>query len=476
MPPLEIGHVVGGKYELARLLGRGSMGEVWVAHHRTLREDVALKLLAPASPTVDVEGPTAAAARFRFEAQLAARLSRKTRHIVRVTDHGEEEDGLAYLVMELLEGKTLERTLLFGAMPPAEVSRLVTQIARALEHAHAEGVVHRDLKPGNIFLAHDEEGGLLAKLLDFGIARTMRTQRILASFKTGDGLVFGTPGYMSPEQASGSRVDEYADLWALATVAYEALTGELPHPGSSPEELLRSLHRRHLVPVHERDPALPGALAGFFETAFAERIGRRFASASQLALAFEQAIVTRDNAFAGTWPMPMLADRRGETLPMALDARRGRNTLPLWGRTLSVRAAWFAAGTALLGGAIAIQTGRTSAGTRSVTTPAPSTPPAVSVWTALEPADSRSSDLAPPASEPSASENVSEKVLVVGGRPPESRLSHPARSIPTPHPSTEQTSAPARIDSPVPPPTTPVSAAPPTSAPPRMPSDKSATL
>src|SRR6516164_5841429 len=106
MPPLEIGHVVGGKYELARLLGRGSMGEVWVAHHRTLREDVALKLLAPASPTVDVEGPTAAAARFRFEAQLAARLSRKTRHIVRVTDHGEEEDGLAYLVMELLEGKT----------------------------------------------------------------------------------------------------------------------------------------------------------------------------------------------------------------------------------------------------------------------------------------------------------------------------------------------------------------------------------
>ncbi len=110
------------------------MGEVWVAHHRTLGEDVAIKLLTAASAGMEVEDYSTASARFRFEAQIAARLSRKTRHIVRVTDHGQDGDAPAYLVMELLEGTTLERRLMLsGDMPPADVSRLVTQIARALE-------------------------------------------------------------------------------------------------------------------------------------------------------------------------------------------------------------------------------------------------------------------------------------------------------------------------------------------------------
>ncbi|HEX3344435.1 MAG TPA: protein kinase, partial [Polyangiaceae bacterium] len=136
---IDVGRVVGGKYELVRLLGRGSMGEVWSAHHRTLGEKLALKLLTQApSPEEDVESPSAAAARFQFEAQVAARLSRKTRHIVRVTDHG-EEDGLAYLVMEQLEGETLEQVLVRdGKVPLATVSKIVTQVARALSHAHEE--------------------------------------------------------------------------------------------------------------------------------------------------------------------------------------------------------------------------------------------------------------------------------------------------------------------------------------------------
>ena len=112
MPPrIEVGQVIAERYELARPLGRGSMGEVWLAHHRTLDEDVALKLLTRAPAPEEIEDPATALARFRFEAQVAARLSRKTRHIVRVTDNG-EEDGLPYLVMELLEGETL-------ATPPA---------------------------------------------------------------------------------------------------------------------------------------------------------------------------------------------------------------------------------------------------------------------------------------------------------------------------------------------------------------------
>ena len=205
--PIEGGYVISGKYQLVRLLGRGSMGEVRLAHHRTLGEDVAIKLLAAAYTASEMESYPTASARFRFEAQVAARLSRKTRHIVRVTDHGEEDgEAPAYLVMELLAGLTLERRLAsYGDMPPDEASRLVDQVARALECAHAESVVHRDLKPANIFLARNEDGEGLVKLLDFGIARATRTQRMPSPFSTGEGIVFGTPGYMSPEQACGGE-------------------------------------------------------------------------------------------------------------------------------------------------------------------------------------------------------------------------------------------------------------------------------
>jgi hypothetical protein len=289
--PIEAGRIIAGKYELVRRLGHGSMGEVWVAHHRTLGEDIALKLLDRAPPHGDTEDTSTATARFRFEAQVAARLSRKTRHIVEVSDHGEEE-GLAYLVMELLEGQTLEaRIMRRGCLTLAEASKLVAQIARALTAAHSAGVAHRDLKPANVFLTLDEDGALLVKLLDFGIARTIHTHRVAPTFETAQGLVFGTPGYMSPEQASPSfRVDCRCDLWALATVAYEALTGELPVAGASTQELLANLCAGHIVPVHERDPGLPASLSAFFQRSFAPAIRERFQSASELALDFEQAV------------------------------------------------------------------------------------------------------------------------------------------------------------------------------------------
>jgi serine/threonine protein kinase len=320
--PFERGCVVGGKYELVTLLGRGSMGEVWVAHHQSLGEDVAIKLLSPESGTCEIEDPVTASARFRFEAQIAARLSRKTRHIVRVTDHGDDGGGLAYLVMELLEGCTLEKRLLqYGEMPPDAVSQLIAQTARALECAHAEQVVHRDLKPANVFLAHDEEGRLLVKLLDFGIARASHTQRRASPFSTGQGVVFGTPGYMSPEQSYGTAIDARADLWAMATVAYEALTGELPIPGAYVQELQNNLLRRRLVPIHERNPRLPAGLAGFFERAFAQRVEHRFASASELASSFEQAIAGHTAAYQATARMRVVSERQsGDTRPMAVES------------------------------------------------------------------------------------------------------------------------------------------------------------
>jgi serine/threonine protein kinase len=302
---IDVGRVVGGKYELVRLLGRGSMGEVWSAHHRTLGEKLALKLLTQQAPAPDeeLEDRVTAAARFKFEAQVAARLSGKTRHIVRVTDHG-EEDGLAYLVMEQLEGETLEQVLVRdGRVPVPTMTKIVTQVARALAHAHGEGVLHRDLKPANVFLSHDEEGKLLVKLLDFGIARAIHAHRVPGAYSTAKGLVFGTPSYMSPEQAIGSsKLDHRCDLWALATIAYEGVSGELPVNGTDSDELLKNLCAGRMVPLSERDPSLPPALEPFFRRAFSEAIGARFQSATDLAQAFARATASGRDRDAATDP------------------------------------------------------------------------------------------------------------------------------------------------------------------------------
>lgn len=280
------------------------MGEVWQAAHLTLREQVAIKLLTAPFDGIPIEAPEVASARFRFEAQVAARLSRRTRHIVRVTDHG-EEGGLAYLVMELLEGQTLEASLLRrGPMPPADVSDLVGQIARGLAHAHADGIVHRDLKPGNVFLTRDEDDRRMVKLLDFGIARTLRPNRS-GAFSTARGVVFGTPGYMSPEQTDASiKLDRQCDLWALATIAYEALSGELPVEGFEAAELLDNVHALRLVPLHDRCGDLPRSLDAFFERAFTADIHQRYESAPDLALAFETAVAGAGKAEVAVPLMP----------------------------------------------------------------------------------------------------------------------------------------------------------------------------
>jgi serine/threonine protein kinase len=289
--PLVPGRRLGGKYELIRRLGAGSMGEVWMATHRTLGERVAIKILVREDECSRLEDAVRAAARFRFEAQVAARLSRGSPYIIRVTDHG-EEGALAYLVMELLDGQSLETWLLRrGPVEPRLLAPLLHQVARALEHAHSQGVVHRDLKPGNIFIIRDENGTPRVKLLDFGIARSVVSGREPSPFATASNVILGTPGYMSPEHADGATPpDQHCDLWALATVAYEALTCELPVPGLHGEELIENLHARRLVPIRQRNKALPEALDGFFSKAFALRIEDRFTSASELAIAFERAL------------------------------------------------------------------------------------------------------------------------------------------------------------------------------------------
>jgi serine/threonine-protein kinase len=333
---IDVGQVVANKYELVRLLGRGSTGEVWSAHHQTLREQVALKVLKWPPTGDDAEEASVALARFRFEAQVAARLSRKTRHIARVTDYG-EEDGLPYLIMELLDGDALDAALRQRArVSPAEAAAIVSQIARALGQAHAESVAHRDLKPANVFLTRDEEGYLLVKLLDFGIARTIHGHRASGPFSTAKGLVFGTPGYMSPEQGRASpTLDHRCDLWALATIAYEMLTGHLPIDGSDADELMKNLCAGRIVPLQERDPTLPGALGAFFDRAFAERIDERFESAAALARAFERACETADsNALLPS--SPSMADAASTDTEFSADIEREARRLHRSTRAIAV--------------------------------------------------------------------------------------------------------------------------------------------
>jgi serine/threonine-protein kinase len=308
---IDVGQVVARKYELVRLLGRGSMGEVWSAHHQALGEQVALKVLSWPSGD-DAEEPAVALARFRFEAQVAARLSRKTRHIARVTDYG-EEDGLPYLVMELLDGEALDAALRRqGSLAPSEAAPIVSQIARALDQAHAEAVAHRDLKPANVFLTYDEEGHLLVKLLDFGIARTIHAHRVQTPFSTAKGFVFGTPGYMSPEQTRASpKLDHRCDLWALATIAYQMLTDHLPVDGVDSDEIMKNLCAGRIVPLRQRDPSLPLALGAFFDRAFADRVDDRFEGASALAQAFEVACLAAPAAVPSA--SPSLPDSTGST-------------------------------------------------------------------------------------------------------------------------------------------------------------------
>lgn len=323
---LDVGRVIAGKYRLVRLLGRGSMGEVWVAHHQSLDEKVAVKILraSPADGEL-TEPPAVAAARFQQEAQLAARLSRKTRHIVRVTDHG-EEDGLAYLVMELLEGETLETRLQRERkLPLPLLASIVSQIARALTQAHGEGVAHRDLKPANVFLTTDEDGGLVVKLLDFGIARAVHAHRVRSPVSTANGLVFGTPSYMSPEQARGSRkLDQRCDLWALATVAYEGASGAMPLDGEETDEIVQNLCAGRIVPLRTRDARLGSTLGGFFDRAFSEHVDARFQSATELAHALAAAVGVPVRASAPSLPDRTEAAPSLPTAPPAPSPGRAR--------------------------------------------------------------------------------------------------------------------------------------------------------
>ncbi len=310
------GRVLDGKYRLDELVGTGGMAHVYRATHLGLRRTVAVKLLHPR-----LSDDAAAAARFEREARSASRL--KHPNCVQVTDFGCTEDGTLYMAMEFLEGHDLGKAL--GRPWPVDAAvEAMVQILRGLAHAHGEGLVHRDLKPQNVFVTTDHEGRRSYKLVDFGLAKIF-SGAVTDPALTQLGLVFGTPLYMSPEQALGKEdVDARADIYAAGVIFYELLAGQPPF---SAEEPVALLHQHVTTPVPPLPGHVPEAIRMVVAGMLAKRREERFASAQAVldalrprpargsggAAAESSAAIAA--ALAKATMAPQLTDLSGDDLP-----------------------------------------------------------------------------------------------------------------------------------------------------------------
>ena len=287
--------MVAKRFRLLRLLGRGAMGSVWLARDLHLGARCAVKVMeAPARRSAE------AAARFEQEARTQVGL--QSPHVVRILDHGIWK-GTPYIAMEYLQGETLwDRLRREHKLDPAATHRVVEQVARALTRAHGAGIVHRDLKPENIFLVRGSDGDLV-KVLDFGVAKHAAAWRV--SRATLPGLLVGTPAYMSPEQASGANeIDGRADLWSLAVVAYECLTGEAPFAAEGLWDLLMQIMFEPVPVPSAVAPELPPGFDAWWKRAMSRSPDARFQSARELADALAIALGVAAAAHAAE-PAPL---------------------------------------------------------------------------------------------------------------------------------------------------------------------------
>jgi serine/threonine-protein kinase len=320
MSKLRPGAMLTPKIRLQRSLAAGGMGTVWIAHHLGLDTTVVVKFMAE-----DLADDPELVARFSREAAAAAQL--RSPHVVQMLDHGVSTGGIPYIAMELLEGCPLSAHLAAVThIPPKQAANVVAQVAKALGRAHERGVVHRDIKPDNIFLCDAGGGEAFVKVLDFGIAK-LSSGEGLAETKTG--AVLGTPYYMSPEQVLGAKsVDLRADLWALAVVAYEMLVGIRPFVGETVGAVSVRIHGVEYARPSLVDAELPRALDEFFALAFARELDRRFASARALAEAFEQAAGGTEVLRLARPSRPAGAPRSGSEPPPSFDSRADAATSP----------------------------------------------------------------------------------------------------------------------------------------------------
>jgi serine/threonine protein kinase len=286
---VEPGQVVADRYEILALLAEGTSSHVWEARDGASGERVALKVvsLEEAGWRAEVRD------RFLREARLLARVRHE--HLVGVREIGETDDGLLYLVLDLLRGETLGERL---ARPPRlswrEAAALGLEIGRGLAALHAAGIVHRDLKPANVILHRGEDDDAAScKLIDLGISKAsaVAADPVLAETLTSTGQVLGTPEYMSYEQALGERdVDARADVWALGAVLHEMLAGRRAFSGPNPNAVLAAVRRAPAPPLAGAARGVPEALGAVVDRCLARARGDRYADGAELCDALEEAV------------------------------------------------------------------------------------------------------------------------------------------------------------------------------------------
>lgn len=278
-----------GQYKLCRLIGSGGMGEVYLAEHQMMKRPVAIKVIRPGK-AADPQ----ALARFEREVQATAKLSHW--NTIEIFDYGRTEDGTFYYVMEYLPGLSLADLVeRHGPLPPARAVHLLVQTCEALAEAHAAGLIHRDIKPGNIFAA--QRGGIhdVAKLLDFGLAKTIVANATSIQL-TQEGAITGSPLYMSPEQAMGeSEPDQRSDIYSLGAVAYYLLTGVPPFDGDKPMKVIIAHMHEDVTPPSTIRPDIPEDLEAIVLKCLAKDPQDRYQDAASLAFALAEC------SAAGAW-------------------------------------------------------------------------------------------------------------------------------------------------------------------------------
>ena len=293
--------ILSGQFRVLEKIGTGGMGSVYKASQPAMNRMVAIKILHP-----KLAGRKDLTSRFRREARAMSQLTHP--NTAKVFMYGEaEEDGSLYIVMEFLEGKNLNQTVRKeGPLPTERAIPILIQVCGALQEAHDLGIVHRDLKPENIFLS--KQGGIqdYPKVLDFGLAKVTERQMQPGSvILTQEGMVFGTPEFMSPEQAQGRVLDARSDIYSLAVILYEVLTGKLPFSARTPMEYIQKHVMEPAVPLNDRVPErkFPKGLEDVLALALKKKPDERYQSAAE----FGEALRPYGGAMAASLPQIRIA-------------------------------------------------------------------------------------------------------------------------------------------------------------------------